>query len=40
MHNPGRRGQISVKFVASTYLVGEAAGQKFYQYTFIDEYAW
>lgn len=36
---PGQRGQIDVKFVPASCLVGAAAGQKFYQYTFIDEYS-
>ena len=36
---PGQRGQIDVKFVPAVCLVGEAAGQKFYQYTFLDEYS-
>ncbi len=31
--------QIDVKFVPASCLVGEAQGQKFYQYTFIDEYS-
>ena len=39
MSYPGQRGQIDVKFVPSACLVGDAAGQKFYQYTFIDEYS-
>lgn len=36
---PGQRGQIDVKFVPAACLVGDATGQKFYQYTFIDEYS-
>ena len=36
---PGQRVQIDVKFVPSSCLVGDAAGEKFYQYTFIDEYS-
>ena len=32
----GQRGQIDVKFVPSACLVGDAKGEKFYQYTFID----
>ena len=36
---PGQRVQIDVKFVPSACLVGEAKGQKFYQYTMIDEYS-
>ena len=39
MQYPGQRIQIDVKFVPSACLVGEAAGQKFYQYTAIDEYS-
>ena len=36
---PGQRVQIDVKFVPSACLVGDAEGQKFYQYTAIDEYS-
>ena len=39
MQYPGQIGQINVKFVPVSCLVGEAEGQKFYQYTFIDEYS-
>ena len=39
MDYPGQRCQIDVKYVSSSCLVGEAAGEKFYQYTFIDEYS-
>lgn len=39
MQYPGQRGQIDVKFVPAACLVGDAVGQKFYQYTFIDEYS-
>ena len=39
MQYPGQRVQIDVKFVPSACLVGEATGQKFYQYTAIDEYS-
>ena len=39
MQYPGQRVQIDVKFVPSACLVGDAAGQKFYQYTAIDEYS-
>lgn len=39
MQYPGQRVQIDVKYVPSVCLVGEAAQQKFYQYTFIDEYS-
>jgi transposase InsO family protein len=37
---PGQRGQIDVKYVPASCLVGEAATDGgFYQYTFIDEYS-
>lgn len=39
MSYPGQRVQIDVKFVPSACLVNEAKGQKFYQYTAIDEYS-
>lgn len=39
MTYPGQRAQIDVKFVPSSCLVGEAADEKFYQYTFLDEYS-
>lgn len=39
MYYPGQRVQIDVKFVPSACLVGEAEGEKFYQYTAIDEYS-
>ncbi len=39
MSHPGERIQIDVKFVPSVCLVNEAKGQKFYQYTAIDEYS-
>ena len=39
MKYPGQRIQIDVKFVPSACLVNEAKGQKFYQYTAIDEYS-
>lgn len=39
MTHPGERIQIDVKFVPSVCLVNEAKGQKFYQYTAIDEYS-
>ena len=39
MDHPGQRIQIDVKFVPSVCLVNEANGQKFYQYTAIDEYS-
>ena len=39
MQYPGQRVQIDVKFVPAVCIVGEAKGQKFYQYTAIDEYS-
>ena len=40
MQYPGQRGQIDVKFVPKSCLVGEAAEEGgYYQYTFIDEYS-
>ena len=39
MDYPGQRIQIDVKFVPSVCLVNEAKGQKFYQYTALDEYS-
>lgn len=39
MHYPGERVQIDVKFVPSSCLVGSAKGEKFYQYTAIDEFS-
>ena len=39
MHYPGERVQIDVKFVPTSCIVGDAKGQKFYQYTAIDEYS-
>ena len=39
MHYPGERIQIDVKFVPTVCLVNEAKGQKFYQYTAIDEFS-
>lgn len=39
MTYPGQRFQIDVKFVPSVCLVNEAKGEKFYQYTAIDEYS-
>jgi transposase InsO family protein len=36
---PGQRVQIDVKYVPSSCLVGEAQGQRFYQYTAIDEFS-
>lgn len=37
MTRPGQRVQIDVKHVPGSCLVSDAAGQKFYQYTAIDE---
>lgn len=39
MQYPGQKVQIDVKFVPSACIVGDAKGQKFYQYTAIDEYS-
>ena len=39
MHFPGERVQIDVKFVPESCIVGNAAGEKFYQYTAIDEFS-
>lgn len=39
MHFPGERVQVDVKFVPESCIVGDAAGQKFYQYTAIDEFS-
>jgi len=39
MQYPGQRIQIDVKYVPNACLVGDATGQKFYQYTAIDEYS-
>ena len=39
MQYPGQKVQIDVKFVPSACIVGNAKGQKFYQYTAIDEYS-
>ena len=39
IHYPGQRVQVDVKFVPAICLVNEAKGQKFYQYTAIDEYS-
>ena len=36
---PGQRVQIDVKVVPSACIVGDAHGEKFYQYTAIDEYS-
>ncbi len=37
MHYPGQRVQVDVKFVPAICLVNEAKGQKFYQYTAVDD---
>lgn len=39
MRYPGERIQVDVKFVPSSCIVGDASGEKFYQYTAIDEYS-
>ena len=39
MYYPGQRVQIDVKHVPSACVVGDAKGQKFYQYTAIDEFS-
>lgn len=39
MYYPGQRVQVDVKFVPASCLVGNAKGEKFYQYTAIDEYS-
>lgn len=39
MDYPGQRIQIDVKYVPAVCLVGKAKGQKFYQYTAIDEFS-
>ena len=39
MQYPGQRGQIDVKYVPKSCLVGEAEGEGYFQYTFIDEYS-
>ena len=36
---PGQRVQIDVKFVPTACIVGDATGERFYQYTAIDEYS-
>lgn len=36
---PGQRIPVDVKFIPSVCLVNEAQGQKFYQYSAIDEYS-
>ncbi|BCJ95408.1 hypothetical protein acsn021_29770 [Anaerocolumna cellulosilytica] len=39
MKYPGQRVQVDVKHVPAACIVGDAKGQKFYQYTAIDEYS-
>ena len=39
MYYPGQRVQIDVKHVPTACIVGAAAGEKFYQYTAIDEFS-
>lgn len=39
MHFPGERVQIDVKFVPEACIIGNAKGEKFYQYTAIDEFS-
>ena len=39
MYYPGQRVQIDVKHVPTSCIVGDASGQKFYQYTAIDEFS-
>ena len=39
MYFPGQRVQVDVKFVPSSCIVGKAQGEKYYQYTAIDEYS-
>lgn len=39
MHFPGESVQVDVKFVPQVCIVGEAKGEKFYQYTAIDEFS-
>ncbi len=39
MSYPGQRIQVDVKFVPSVCLVSDVKGQKFYQYTAIDEFS-
>ena len=39
MYYPGQRVQIDVKYVPASCLVGDAKGEKFYQYTAIDEFS-
>jgi len=39
MYYPGQRVQIDVKVVPTACIVGDAKGEKFYQYTAIDEFS-
>ncbi len=39
MQYPGQRGPIDVKYVPKSCLVGEAEGEAYFQYTYIDEYS-
>ena len=39
MQYPGQRVQVDVKVVPTACIVGDAKGEKFYQYTAIDEYS-
>ena len=39
MQYPGQRIQIDVKFVPAACIVGASEGEKYYQYTAIDEYS-
>lgn len=39
MSYPGQRVQVDVKHVPAVCLVGDAKGEKFYQYTAIDEFS-
>lgn len=39
MYFPGQRVQVDVKFVPASCIVGAAKGEKYYQYTAIDEYS-
>ena len=36
---PGQRVQIDVKFVPNACIAGDAQGEKFYQYTAVEEYS-
>ena len=39
MFFPGQRVQVDVKFVPAACIVGQGSGEKYYQYTAIDEYS-